>query len=146
MRVHGGFKAKSWSVGLSYETVDEDQSAVAASPAVTVYDTTALADITLVPAVAGSAATKGSTDYLYLVGRFNVTPKTELVATVGSVDPEDGAANAAAKGTGYQLGVFQTVVPKTQVYVSYGAADLDNSDEDPSVISVGAIHKFGFGG
>ena len=145
MRVHGGFKAKSWSVGLSYETVDEDK---AEETAVTEETVTASGGSTIVviPGVAGSAATQGSTDYLYLVGRFNVTPKTELVATVGSVDPEDGATNAGAKGTGYQLGVFQTVVPKTQVYVSYGAADLDNNDEDPSVISVGAIHKFGFGG
>ena len=119
MRVHGGFKAKSWSAGLSYETVDEG----------TVADLTA------------------STSYMYLVGRFNVTPKTELVATVGTVDPDPGSANAGAEGTGYQLGVFQTVVPKTQMYVTYGAADLDAANhDDPSVISVGAIHKFGFGG
>ncbi|RKZ55207.1 MAG: hypothetical protein DRQ44_18095 [Gammaproteobacteria bacterium] len=119
MRVHGGFKAKTWSAGLSYETVDEG----------TVADLSA------------------STNYMYLVGRFNATPKTELVLTVGTVDPDTGAANAGAKGTGYQLGVFQTVVTKTQLYVTYGAADLDAPDhEDPSVISVGAIHKFGFGG
>ncbi|MBE9560305.1 MAG: porin [Proteobacteria bacterium] len=119
MRIHGGFKAKSWSAGLSYETVDE-----------------------------GTAGNTGaSTNYMYLVGRFNATPKTELVLTVGTVDPDAGAANAAAEGTGYQLGVFQTVVAKTQMYVTYGAADLDaNGVEDPSVISVGAIHKFGFGG
>jgi hypothetical protein len=115
MRVHGGFKAKSWSAGLSYEQVDEAQDA--------------------------------STNYMYLVGRFNATPKTELVLTVGTVDPDPGAANAAAEGTGYQLGVFQTVVSKTQLYVTYGAADLDAANySDPSVISVGAIHKFGFGG
>lgn len=115
MRVHGGFKAKSWSAGLSYETVDEAKDA--------------------------------STNYMYLVGRFNATPKTELVLTVGTVDPDAGSANAAAEGTGYQLGVFQTVVSKTQLYVTYGAADLDAVNyEDPSVLSVGAIHKFGFGG
>lgn len=119
MRVHGGFKAKSWSAGLSYEQVDEG----------TVADLDA------------------STNYMYLVGRFNATPKTELVLTVGTVDPDAGAANAGAKGTGYQLGVFQTVVPKTQMYLTYGAADIDTDGyEDPSVISVGAIHKFGFGG
>ena len=130
LRIHGGYKAKTWSVGLSYETVDEGKSQVTSGtpPSIT-------------------PATEGSTDYLYLVGRFNVTPKTELVATIGSVDPEDGATNFAAKGTGYQLAVFQTVVPKTQLYVSFGTADLDAADhEDPSVLSVGAIHKFGFGG
>ncbi|NOQ69265.1 MAG: porin [Gammaproteobacteria bacterium] len=119
VRLHGGFKTKVFSVGLSYETVDEG--------------TVANAD--------------ASTDYLYLVGRFNVTPKTELVATVGTVSPDDGAANAAAEGTGFQLAAFQTIVPKTQLYVSYGTASLDAAgSEDPSVISVGAIHKFGFGG
>ena len=87
-----------------------------------------------------------STDYLYLVGRFNVTPKTELVATIGTVSPDDTSTTKAAEGTGYQLAVFQTVVTNTQLYVSYGAASLDNNDEDPSVISLGAIHKFGFGG
>ena len=134
LRVHGGYKAKTWSVGLSYETVDEGKDASPGDPDVT-------------PVVPPSPATTGSTDYLYLVGRLNVTPKTELVATIGSVDPEDGATNFAAKGTGYQLGVFQTIVPKTQLYISYGTADLDAADhEDPSVISVGAIHKFGFGG
>ena len=115
LRVHGGYKAKKFSVGLSYETVDD------------------------------SATT--STDYLFLVGRFNVSDKTELVATIGTVDPEAGSPAAGAEGTGFQLGVFQTVVPKTQMYVTYGAASLDAAGaEDPSVISVGAIHKFGFGG
>ena len=92
-------------------------------------------------------AQNASTNYMYLVGRFNATPKTELVLTVGTVDPDDGAKNSLAKGTGYQLGVFQTVVPKTQMYVTYGTASLDMAGaEDPSVLSIGAIHKFGFGG
>ncbi len=85
-------------------------------------------------------------NYLYLVGRFNVSNKTELVATVGIVDPDATSSEAGAEGTGFQFAAFQTVVPKTQLYVSYGTASLDNNDEDPSVISVGAIHKFGFGG
>jgi len=114
LRIHGGYKAKGWSAGLSYETVDE--------------------------------GTTASTNYMYLVGRFNVSKATELVATFGTVDPDAGASNAGAEGTGFQLGVFQTVLPKTQVYVTYGAASLDAAGkEDPSVLSVGAIHKFGFG-
>ncbi|MCK5396540.1 MAG: porin, partial [Gammaproteobacteria bacterium] len=75
-------------------------------------------------------------NYLYLVGRFNVSKKTELIATVGMVDPDDNSKEIGAEGTGFQLGVFQTVVPKTQLYVSYGTADLDNNDEDPSVLSI----------
>jgi len=114
MRLHGGYKADSWSVGASYETVDDTANT--------------------------------STDYLYLVGRFNVAAKTELVATIGTVSPDELSSTIGAEGTGYQFGVFQTVVPKTQMYITYGTASLDNNAEDPSVISVGAIHKFGFGG
>jgi len=115
LRIHGGYKAKNWSAGLSYETVDTDANAEA--------------------------------DYLYLVGRYNVSNKTELIAAIGSVDPDTNSSQAGAEGTGFQLGVFQTVVPKTQLYVTYGQASLDATGaEDPSVISVGAIHKFGFGG
>jgi len=124
LRLHGGFKAKNWSAGISYEMVDDTK--------------------------------ENEAKYMYLVGRFNVTPNTELVATVGTVDPgdKDKASDASllAEGTGFQLAVFQTVVPKTQMYLSYGTASLDYKDvdgtglEDPSVISIGAIHKFGFGG
>jgi len=86
-------------------------------------------------------------NYMYLVGRFNVSAKTELVAAIGTVDPDDNSSEVGAEGTGFQLGVFQTVVPKTQLYVTYGTASLDAAGaEDPSVLSVGAIHKFGFGG
>jgi hypothetical protein len=117
IRIHGGYKAKGWSAGLSYETVDD------------------------------SANT--STDYMYVVGRFNVAKKTQLIGAIGVVSPDSNssAAALAAEGTGFQLGVFQTVVPKTQLYVTYGQASLDAAGaEDPSVLSVGAIHKFGFGG
>ena len=115
LRIHGGYKADKFSVGVSYEMVDTDANAEA--------------------------------NYLYLVGRFNVSNKTELVATIGTVDPDANSSEAGAEGTGFQLGVFQTVVPKTQMYVTYGAASLDAAGaEDPSVISIGAIHKFGFGG
>ncbi len=118
LRLYGGFKAKTWSAGLSYETVED----------------------------AGTAGSLAEANYLYLVGRLNVTPKTELIATIGTVDPDQDSAAIGAEGTGYQLGVFQTVVPKTQMYLTYGAASLDATGaEDPSVISIGAIHKFGFG-
>ncbi len=93
LRIYGGYKAKNWSAGLSYETVDTDANAEA--------------------------------NYLYLVGRYNVTNKTELIATVGTVDPDANSSEAGAEGTGFQLGVFQTVVPKTQLYVTYGTASLD---------------------
>ncbi len=112
LRIHGGYKGKGWSAGLSYEIVDSTATA--------------------------------ETNYMYLVGRYNVSKATELVATVGTVDPDAGAGTP--EGTGFQFGVFQTVLPKTQMYVTYGTASLDAAgSEDPSVLSVGAIHKFGFG-
>jgi len=119
LRVHGGYKAKGWSAGLSYETVDD--------------------------ATVGTSTAAGT--YIYAVGRFNVAKKTELIAAIGSVSGDDGSKGKANEGTGFQLGVFQTVVPKTQMYVTYGQASLDATGaEDPSVLSIGAIHKFGFGG
>ncbi len=52
--------------------------------------------------------------------------------------------DGSAEGTGLTAGVFQTVAPKTQVFVSYSMASLDATGvgSDPTVFSVGAIHKF----
>ena len=95
-------------------------------------------------------------NYMYLVGKYNMSKETELVLSMGSV------SDGAAKGSGFNGGVFQTVAPKTQVYVMYSSASLDASraavaddplttavdetvtaiGESPSVFSVGAIHKF----
>lgn len=81
-----------------------------------------------------------STDanYMYLVGKYNATKETQLVLSLGSV------SEGAAEGSGVNAGVFQTVAPKTQVYATYSTASLDNATtgKDPSVFSVGAIHKF----
>ena len=78
-------------------------------------------------------------NYLYLIGRYDLSKKTELVGTYGSVD--DGAA----EGDGFTAGVFHTIAPQTQVYALYSGVSLDTADADPSVFSVGAIHKFSFG-
>ena len=82
--------------------------------------------------------------YMFLVGKYNVAAETQLVMTIGTVGDDK---NGADEGTGYTLGAFRTVAPSTQVYVSYGAASLDNintadSGADPSVFAMGAIHKF----
>lgn len=111
MRIHGGYKAKNWSAGISFETVD-------------------------------TSATNDTT-YMYLTGRYKASDKVELVGSLGTVD--DGTP--AAEGTGLMFGGFRTIAPKTQVYVTYSQASLDAAgSQDPSVISFGAIHKFGFGG
>jgi len=95
-------------------------------------------------------------NYMYLVGKYSMSKETELVLSMGSV------SDGPTAGTGYNGAVFQTVAPKTQVYVMYSAASLDAArlavadnpltplvdetvtaiGESPSVFSVGAIHKF----
>ncbi len=122
MRVHGGYKADAWSVGFSFENVN------AADPAL---------------------STSEDVDYMYLVGKYNVSKETQLVASMGTVSDDsvkdDGAGGfdiVSQEGTGFNLGAFQTIAPKTQVYVSYSTASLDALEMDPSVFSVGAIHKF----
>ena len=75
--------------------------------------------------------------YIYFTGSAKVAAKTKLSLSFGSVD--DGPA----KGTGITAGVFQTVAPKAQLFLTYATADLDDAaKEDPSAISVGAIYKF----
>ncbi len=78
--------------------------------------------------------------YLYLVGKYDTSKNTQLVLSLGSV------SEGSAEGSGFTGGVFHTVAPKTQLFASYSSASLDNkaagAGEDPSVLSVGAIHKF----
>ncbi|MDH5472811.1 MAG: hypothetical protein OEY61_08135, partial [Gammaproteobacteria bacterium] len=80
--------------------------------------------------------------YPFLVGKFKVSDKTEVAATFGTVSADAGSSAAAAEGSGITAGVFQTVAPSTQVFVSTSMVSLDNAAAEPSVISVGAIHKF----
>jgi len=88
--------------------------------------------------------TSATTDatYTFLVGKFKVSDKTEVAATFGTVSADAGSSAAAAEGSGITAGVFQTVAPSTQVFVSTSMVSLDNAAAEPSVISVGAIHKF----
>ncbi len=124
MRIHGGYTADKWSAGFSYENVDNG---------------TAIGTLT------------EDADYMYVVGKFNASKDTQIVASFGSVSDDTATVVAGApptitvssqEGSGMNLGVFQTVAPKTQVYASYSTASLDTVDVDPSVFSVGAIHKF----
>lgn len=119
LRVYGGYKGKMWHADISYEQVDN------------------LTD------------KNTSTDYIYLTGTWNVNKENRLVGSVGSVSPDSGSpvANLNAEGTGITAGWFYTVVPKTELYVSYSTASLDAAgQQDPSVLSIGTIMKFGFGG
>ncbi|MCW8855704.1 MAG: porin [Gammaproteobacteria bacterium] len=76
-------------------------------------------------------------DYMFLVGKYKISDKTRLAATLGTV------GDGAAEGNGITAGVFQTVAPKTEVFVSTSMVSLDTTGAaEPSVISIGAIHKF----
>ena len=82
------------------------------------------------------------------MGRVNVSSKTEIIGSIGTVDPDSDASLGVvnAEGTGYMLGAFYTVLPKTQVYTTYSAASLGaDGMDDPSILSIGVTHKFGFG-
>jgi len=77
------------------------------------------------------------TSYMFLVGKYKVSAETEAAVTFGSV------GDGALEGTGITAGVFQTVAPKTQLFASMSTVSLDTTGAaEPSVISIGAIHKF----
>lgn len=79
--------------------------------------------------------------YTYLTGSINFTDKTKLAVSLGTVSGDTGTA--APEGTGVTAGVFQTVAPKTQVYFSSSMVSRDAAGAaEPSIFSLGAIHKF----
>lgn len=79
--------------------------------------------------------------YTYLTGSLNFTDKTKLAVSLGSVSGDTGTT--APEGTGVTAGIFQTVAPKTQVYLSTSMVSMDATGAaEPKVVSLGAIHKF----
>ncbi len=86
------------------------------------------------------AAATEAVDYFYLTGTYKAKSiKTDFKASYGSVN------KGLAEGSGIVLGAFYHVTGKTQAYLTYSTADLDNLDSKPSVVSLGAIHKFSMG-
>ena len=76
-------------------------------------------------------------DYIFLVGKFKVSDKTRVAATIGMV------GDGGQEGTGITAGVFQSVAPKTELFASMSQVSADVTGQvEPSVMSVGAIHKF----
>ena len=79
--------------------------------------------------------------FIYLTGKVNVSDKTNVALSVGSVSGDTGTS--AAEGTGVTAGVFRTVAPRTQVFASMSMVSLDATGAaESSVMSIGAIHKF----
>lgn len=77
-------------------------------------------------------------DYLYLSGTYKVLDDTRAALSVGVV------GDGTSEGTGWQIGVFHNILPKTEVYVLYSATYLDNnaSIDDTNVLMLGVSHKF----
>jgi len=80
--------------------------------------------------------------YIYVVGKFNISAKTTAAVSFGTVDSDTGSG--APDGSGINLGIFQTIAPKTQLVAQISQASLDGAGAgtDPSVISVGVRHNF----
>jgi predicted porin len=85
-------------------------------------------------------ATTSDINYLYVIGTYDVSAKTELIASFGSVD------GGTAEGTGMTAGVYHKLLPNTKVFALYSGASLDddinNAETDPSVVAVGVFHNF----
>ena len=120
IRVYGGFKAKSFKVGLSYEMLDND------------FTNSGIADA----------------NYMLLTGTFNVNKEARIAASYGMVD-DDSANNVTTKdSSSITIGGFYNVMKKTELNMIFSQASLDatGSAGDPSSITIGLTQKFGFGG
>lgn len=74
--------------------------------------------------------------YVFLAGAYQINPANRLGLSVGSVD------EGPAKGTGFSLGLYHTVLPNAQLYFIGSHASLDNAADDSTVIGVGFIYNF----
>ena len=89
--------------------------------------------------------TGGDTDYLYANATFNVCKNTKLVASICSVDDNNGGDGIGTAGDGFALGVFHNLHKKTQLYALYSTVDADTNTSDRDVISLGISQKFSIG-
>ena len=67
--------------------------------------------------------------YMFLVGKYKMSAETELAATSGTVSADATSSVVNDEGTGITLGVFQTVAPKTQLFVSMSTVSLDTTGQ-----------------
>ena len=125
MRVHASYKGEGYSVGFSYEKVDQTVT-------IPIWGTVEAEPV-----------------YIFLTGTFALTEATDLVATIGSVDDE-----SVSEGTGFTLSIFHDLTTNTKVFASYASVDLDDPldgagvgfadyvEDSPSALSFGVQHKF----
>ena len=85
------------------------------------------------------------TAYMMLSGVFSIpNSKMDLKASIGTVD--DGTV--ALEGLAVTAGAYYKVTENTQVYAQYSSASMEDETtwtDDPSVLAIGAIHKFSLG-
>jgi hypothetical protein len=105
-RVYGSYKTDSWKVGLSFEGVD----------------------------IKGDL-TDDKVGYIFGIGSVKVSPKADVIASIGFVD--DGPA----KGVGGTVGVNYGIVENTEILLSGSYGDLDNGLR-PIAVSCLFVHNF----
>jgi len=81
-------------------------------------------------------------DAVYLAGSYKMG-KSTLAASYGEIDGTGlGATGFNTQGTGFSLGLFQKIAPKTTVTAIYSDVDADANSADRDQFSVGLIQKF----
>lgn len=121
LRAHGGFQGRNFFVGVSYEKLG------------------------------GESGFRDDRDYLYVHGKYQITPATALAASYGQVDDDAETDNTdpaegliSVEGDGYNVGVFHKLFEKTTIYGLYSDVSLDNG-LDTEVFSLGLNQGFEFG-
>jgi len=78
---------------------------------------------------------------VYVAGTYQMG-KSKLAASYGSIDGTGAATGFNTEGTGFSLGLFQKVAPKTTVTAIYSDVDADINANDRDQFSVGLIQAF----
>jgi hypothetical protein len=105
-RVYGSYKTDKMMLGLSYEGVD------------------IIGDLT-----------DDKVNYIFAIGSMKMSPKAELLASIGVVDA------GMAEGVGGTIGVNYGIVENTEILLSGSYADLER-DAAPVAVSLLFVHNF----
>jgi len=78
---------------------------------------------------------------IHLAGTYKIG-KSTLAASYGSIDGTGAATGFNTEGTGFSLGLFQKVAPKTTITAIYSDVDAEIDANDRDQFSVGLIQAF----
>ena len=115
-----GYKAGSYSAGVSYE-----DNAGGIDGAEAIY-------------LAGSYKMGKST----LAASYGTVDGTDVSTTVGGVTTTNAATGFETQGSGFALGLFHKVAPRTTITAIYSDVDADVDAGDRDQFSVGLIQAF----